>query len=292
MLTWVLNGKRFRVSEEKRRALILDDSETARECLRSKLREYGFEVLVFEEAEAVLEHLSEEGNEYEVLIFDIRLPGQPLDGIELAKRIREFSETPVLFVSDSPSEATIRLVKRMGHTFDIVSKDIVTSAEILYNYCSQLIHQNKTLVKVSRVEASQIRIEKKLEVLTPENIAEIVAKQQVQNCLDPENQEGVLAKLLLIITPAKILDTFNKSLMFRLTKWAILLLLGAYASFMFVTHRIAVENKERSIRTEERAEYIQKAIEPLQSLPKAQHALSTKLDKVLGQLQKQKPGTP
>lgn len=287
-----MKGKRPTVPEEKRRALVLDDSETARECLRSKLREFGFEVLVFDEAEAVLEHLSEEGNDYEILIFDIRLPGQPLDGIELAKRVREFSETPVLFVSDSPSEATIRLVKRMGHTFDIVSKDIVTSAEILYNYCSQLMHNNKTLVKVGRIEASQVRIEKKLEVLTPETIADLVAKRQVQNCLDPENPEGVLGKFLSMLTPAKILDAFNKSLMFRLTKWAILLLLGAYATFLFMTHQMAAESKERSIRNEERAKSIQKVIEPLQTLPKAQMALDAKLDKVLGQLQKKNGANP
>lgn len=285
-----MEGKKVRVLEEKRRALVLDDSETARECLRAKLREFGFEVLVFDEAEDVLEHLSEEGNEYEILIFDIRLPGQPLDGIELAKRIREFSETPILFVSDSPSEATVRLVKRMGHTFDIVSKDIVTSAEILYNYCQALMHNNKTLVKVGRIEASQVRIEKKLEVLTPENIAEIVAQKQVRACL--EDPEGVKAKTLAEVTPQSLLDAFNKSLMFRLTKWAILLLLGGYASFLLVTHRIAVENKERSIRLEEQSKSLQKAIEPLQTLPRAQMALDAKLDKVLGQLQQKRAGNP
>jgi CheY-like chemotaxis protein len=285
-----MEGKRANVPEEKRRALVLDDSETARECLRSKLREFGFEVIVFDDAEAVLDHLSDEGHDYEVLIFDIRLPGQPLDGIELAKRVREFSETPVLFVTDSPKEATIRMVKRMGHTFDIVSKDIVTSAEILYNYCSQLIHQNKTLVKVSRVEASQIRIEKKLEVLTPDTIANLVAAKQVESCLN--DPEGVKAKVLAEITPTTILASFDRSLMFRLSKWAILLLLGGYASFMFITHRISVENKERSIRNEERSKSLQKALEPLQGLPQAQSSLDAKLDKVLTQLKTRKAGTP
>jgi DNA-binding response OmpR family regulator len=279
----VLKGKRSPVPEEKRRALVLDDSDTARECIRAKLREYGFEVVVYDEAEAVLEHISEEGTEYEIFLFDIRLPGQALDGIELAKRVREFSETPVLFVTDTPSPETIRLVKRMGHTFDIIAKQDLT-AGVLYNYCRALIHTNKTLVKVSRVEASQIRIEKKLEVLTPENIAGLVAAKQVAACLNDPG--GVKAQTLNAVTPQSLLDAFNKSLMFRLTKWSMLLVLGGYAGFLFVTHQIAVANKERSIRTEERTKQVQKALEPLQRLPQAQQALSTKLDKFLAHIKK------
>lgn len=274
------------VPEEKRRALVLDDSETARECIRGQLREFGFEVIVFDDAQDVLEHLQEEGVEYEILVFDIRLPGQPLDGIELAKRVRDFRETPILFVSDAPDEKVVRLVKRMGHTFDIIAKRNLT-AEILYNYCAALIHQNKTLVKVDRVEASQIRIEKKLEVLTPENIAEVVAAKQVEICLNDPN--GVKAKTLAEVTPSKLLEALDKSVLFRLSKWAILLVLGGYFSFMLVTHRIAVANKERSIRTEERTKQMQKALKPLEGLPQVQTAINVKMDKILAQIRKSTP---
>jgi CheY-like chemotaxis protein len=75
---------------ERRRILVVDDNEDARELLAELLRDLGHEVRVAEDGPTALQELRE--FHAEVAILDLGLP--VMDGFELARRVREQQRPP------------------------------------------------------------------------------------------------------------------------------------------------------------------------------------------------------
>jgi two-component system KDP operon response regulator KdpE len=84
------------------RILVCDDDPQIRRALRLILREAGYEVLITATAEEALDGASVAGPH--LAIVDLLLPDQ--HGIELCRRLREWSEIPILVLSAISDEQT------------------------------------------------------------------------------------------------------------------------------------------------------------------------------------------
>jgi two-component system KDP operon response regulator KdpE len=84
------------------RILVCDDDAQIRRALGLILREAGYEVLISSTAEEALDHAALGGPH--LAIVDLLLPDQP--GIELCRRLREWSQMPILVLSAVGDEQT------------------------------------------------------------------------------------------------------------------------------------------------------------------------------------------
>lgn len=91
-------------------ALIVDDTAEARALLHEKLSSCGFRVAQARDAFHALERLSEIAPD--LVVTDLRMPGQ--DGIDLVRRIREFSDVPIIVITAYPSVPTCESALRGG----------------------------------------------------------------------------------------------------------------------------------------------------------------------------------
>lgn len=78
-----------------RRALVVDDMLAGRELLAEELREAGFAVTLASSGFQALEKLAE--RQFDLVVTDFQMPG--IDGLELLRRVRESSNTPVIVIT-------------------------------------------------------------------------------------------------------------------------------------------------------------------------------------------------
>jgi two-component system, OmpR family, KDP operon response regulator KdpE len=76
--------------------LLVEDEQVIRDALAAKLINEGFRVVTAADGATAVRAFHE--NEFDLAILDIILPGQ-LDGLALCRRIREFSDLPVMMLS-------------------------------------------------------------------------------------------------------------------------------------------------------------------------------------------------
>jgi DNA-binding NtrC family response regulator len=91
-------------------ALVVDDTTEARALLHEKLSSCGFRVAQARDAFHALERLPELAPD--LVVTDLRMPGQ--DGIDLVRRIREFSDVPIIVITAYPSVPTCESALRGG----------------------------------------------------------------------------------------------------------------------------------------------------------------------------------
>ncbi|MBT4890732.1 MAG: response regulator [Rhodospirillales bacterium] len=102
---WFGSSDTGTASVQDRRALLVDDSQFFRNLLTPLLSVAGWEVRAVESAEEALK-LRENGQEFDVIISDIEMPG--MNGFEFAESVRSggaWSTTPMVALSVSASEA-------------------------------------------------------------------------------------------------------------------------------------------------------------------------------------------
>jgi len=85
-------------------AMIEDDVELA-EILSDYLKKYGIEVESYEDAFIAISAMRIK--EYDALILDLTLPG--MDGLEILKKIREFSDVPII-ISSARSDLSDKVI--------------------------------------------------------------------------------------------------------------------------------------------------------------------------------------
>jgi two-component system KDP operon response regulator KdpE len=79
----------------KTKVLIIDDEHAIRRFLRTSLTAHGYEVVEAATGEdGIIRAINEQPD---LIILDLGLPG--MDGIEVTKRLREWSQTPILILS-------------------------------------------------------------------------------------------------------------------------------------------------------------------------------------------------
>ena len=82
------------------RALVVDDKESGRRSLKTELQDAGFDVVTSVSAHEALETLST--IDPSVIVTDFQMPH--VDGLEFLRRVRTFSEVPIIVITayDSP----------------------------------------------------------------------------------------------------------------------------------------------------------------------------------------------
>lgn len=92
------------------RALVVDDCAEARRVVLEKLRPHDFRVFQATDVFGALALFPEARPD--LVITDLRMPGN--DGIELLRRIREFSAVPVIVLTSYPTVPTCEAAMRTG----------------------------------------------------------------------------------------------------------------------------------------------------------------------------------
>jgi len=105
-----LRGAPERAERPPWTALVVDDTAEARALLRERLEGAGFRVAQARDAFHALERLPEVAPD--LVVTDLRMPGQ--DGIDLVRRIREFSDIPIIVITAYPSVPTCESALRGG----------------------------------------------------------------------------------------------------------------------------------------------------------------------------------
>jgi two-component system KDP operon response regulator KdpE len=83
------------------KVLVVDDDHQIREALRRGLRARGYDVLTAGNGETALDVLA--GASVDVVVLDLGLPG--IDGHEVIRRLRSFSDVPVVVLSVRESQS-------------------------------------------------------------------------------------------------------------------------------------------------------------------------------------------
>ena len=83
------------------KVLVVDDDHQIREALRRGLKARGYDVLTAGNGETALDVLA--GTSIDVVVLDLGLPG--IDGHEVIRRLRSFSDVPVVVLSVRESQS-------------------------------------------------------------------------------------------------------------------------------------------------------------------------------------------
>ena len=76
--------------------VLIEDDLDMQELLKDYLKNYEFHVFAYDDPIKALQELSK-NDHYDIVVLDLMLPG--IDGFDVCKRIREFSDIPILISS-------------------------------------------------------------------------------------------------------------------------------------------------------------------------------------------------
>ena len=99
------------------KVLIVEDEPKVAHLVREVLAASGFEVVTASNARGAIEQVAME--QPDLVLLDIVLPGE-MDGYDLAKRLREFSDVPFIMLTARARESD------MLHGFDVGADDYIT----------------------------------------------------------------------------------------------------------------------------------------------------------------------
>lgn len=111
-----------------KRILIIEDNKLLSETIKELLELNGYSVVkVLNSGQNLKNHITE--TSAEMILMDIRIEGH-LDGIDLAKKIREFTHLPIIFISsftDSQIINRVKEVKPEGFIIKPFSQEVLTT---------------------------------------------------------------------------------------------------------------------------------------------------------------------
>ena len=122
------NQSKFRISEEKRRILLVEDDIINQEMIKESVGDV-YELTIAENGEEALRIIREEYDTLSIVLLDLNLPG--IKGIEVLKQIRKdpaYSRLPVI-VMTSDSEAEVECLTHGA--IDFIPKPYPASKVIL-----------------------------------------------------------------------------------------------------------------------------------------------------------------
>jgi CheY-like chemotaxis protein len=263
---------------KKRRAFVLDDSESARALLREQLREFGgYEVFVFADGEELIEHLKNDGD-VDILLLDINLPGQAMDGLEVGNEIRRLGyDIPILFVTSDVREGVVKAIRKMGCGHDIVEKGL--GAEKLFNACDALIHQSKMLTKIGSVEADTREIKEIVKAFRPEAILNVV-KEEI--CAVSHAGLVTTEQLSKELEPTKLVSRWRKNLLVVAVVGLAAIICGATVEWLRYTYNLSNSNSRELGAV--------KAV--IRQIPEQMQRQDAKIDKILDQVKRNHGDNP
>jgi DNA-binding NtrC family response regulator len=140
-------------------ALVVDDTAEARALLYEKLSACGFRVAQARDAFRALERIPELAPD--LVVTDLRMPGQ--DGIDLVRRIREFSDVPIIVITAYPSVPTCESALRGGaQRFLRWRQDLDRLGEVATELLRAREHRAAEAREVRDVAAARVRRQREL----------------------------------------------------------------------------------------------------------------------------------
>lgn len=107
--------------------LIVEDTEHIRKLIKAVLKDENIEIDEAVDGAEAIDRI-EQGIKYEIILMDIMLP--KIDGVEATKKIREITETPIIFLtalSDEKSQILAYEAGADGYITKPFSKEILKS---------------------------------------------------------------------------------------------------------------------------------------------------------------------
>lgn len=132
--------------------LIVEDTEHIRKLVKAILKNENIDIEEAVTGEEALNKI-QQGNKYELILMDIMLP--KIDGINTTKKIREITETPIIFLtalSDEKSQITAYEAGADGYITKPFSKEILKSIVIRYVFKSGIVKKYGDLEINKKVE--------------------------------------------------------------------------------------------------------------------------------------------
>lgn len=265
-----------------RRILVVDDDEVAIQVIRGHLMSYDFEVEDLRVPTKVMEHLHET-NDYGLFIFDVHMPNKDGITLATQIRNTFKSTTPILFVSSEIDDQTSNRIRRLSLSgivgflkkgeFD--SKQLFDTCQAMMKEHYQLRKTDELTGRLGHVQSAlddgmnQItnfieRFEKK-QVVTVEHCdekAQALVKAvrsdvigivlgKTKGHIDKVLEEDVNPKIEAVAkaaseppSPDAVAGAVEKSLAFKVLKWALITIATLYGSWLGYTHFLAAETKD------------------------------------------------
>ena len=138
----------------QKRILIVDDEPRLVQLVREILTATGYEVLAISSGARAVETIAVE--QPDLILLDLMLPG--VDGYEVARRVREFSQVPIIMLTAKVREAD------MLHGFETGADDYITkpfsSKELLARIGAVLKRaEGEKALDVTRIECGSLKID-------------------------------------------------------------------------------------------------------------------------------------
>jgi CheY-like chemotaxis protein len=92
---------------DRRRILVVDDEKGVRDAMAGILSDLGYEVAVAADGDEALVLLKD--STFEIVLTDLNMPG--MDGLSLARRIKQDSSTPVVLITGSDKRSVEARIK-------------------------------------------------------------------------------------------------------------------------------------------------------------------------------------
>ncbi|SJZ89849.1 DNA-binding response regulator, OmpR family, contains REC and winged-helix (wHTH) domain [Cetobacterium ceti] len=169
--------------------LLVEDTESIRKLVKLFLKDENIEIHEAQDGIEALKYL-ENGNKYELLLVDIMMPN--LNGLELTKEIRNFSEVPIIFLtalSDEKSQIMAYSAGADGYLTKPFSKDLLKS--VIKRYLNKKkdkkqfegleILEDSRKILIDGEEISLAAKERELLFYLIENIAIAKSREQILN---------------------------------------------------------------------------------------------------------------
>ena len=131
------------------RVLVVDDERKIRETISEYLTAKGFDAVMAAEGNEAVQRSADEA--FDLVIMDVMMP--VMNGIEACREIREFSDTPVLFLSALGEEGDMLAAFNAGAD-DYIVKPFPLS--VLEQKCRMMIKRSKGLSQDETLEAAGI----------------------------------------------------------------------------------------------------------------------------------------
>lgn len=144
--------------------LIVEDTEHIRKLVKAILKNENIDVEEAVTGEEAINKI-QQGNKYELILMDIMLP--KIDGINTTKKIREITETPIIFLtalSDEKNQIIAYEAGADGYITKPFSKEILKSIVIRYVFKSGIVKKYEDL-EINK-KSGKILINKKEITLT------------------------------------------------------------------------------------------------------------------------------
>lgn len=88
--------------QSKRKVLVVDDDYRIRRMVKDYLGSCGFSVLEAVDGESALDIFFENNSGIDIILLDVMMPG--IDGLEVLREIRNFSDVPIILLSAKSEE--------------------------------------------------------------------------------------------------------------------------------------------------------------------------------------------